>query len=702
MKNLAKTINIRITASLLALVIFAALFASCTGDGITTEPPITEAPVTSSGLPEGYTFALTVDYTVIRPEKSNETVKSASIELKNGLSALFGENMAITDDWRAPEDGALEVLIGNTNRPASQAALDALGGELKFSVSVSDKTVVVVAGSDAILPYAVSYLLDVAYFYEGAVYLPEGLNYVSETFKTLAIAENGKANYGIVYSRFANDTAKEKYVALQSAINELLVNKTQTIKNDTLSNAGKYDSSKLEILIGITDHPENAEGRAVYDYDECGFCVVGNKIIITGRTLPATFYAVERFADLLQGCLTDTENGKEIMLPYSEAVVWKYGEYASGVPDTGLTLTEAYDCGDGVVTLLYAEGDGASYDAFIAKAAEDGFACLSSRNAGNERHAVLESKTTRVFVGSTADGLRLTLEPATTRTFPSAVEADPYTTELTFMQSALNYSQTSGSTNGMSYVLQLTDGSYVVWDGGWASDAADLYLYLKQNAPNGSTPHIRVWILTHAHGDHQGCMLEFAESYADGIKLDYIGVNIPPIYSDNEGASIYSNGKLQKALAQFKGAQALKLHSGMLLDLPGADVEVLLTHEDLGVMNLHSEKRNDQSVVTRIIAETDKVLLPGDAEIVAGDYLVARWGDYLKSNYLQVAHHGSKNNPTCLDFYKVSAPSYCFFPGAQSRFNENRTTPENAYLVNLVGLKNIFVADGADKVIKLK
>lgn len=702
MKYYAKTIIIRITAPLLALVMLASLLASCTGDGITTEPPLTDAPVTTSALPEGYTFVLTGDYTVIRPEKSSETVKSASIELKNGLSAMFGENMAITDDWREPQDGALEVLVGNTNRPESAAALEALGGELKFSVSVSGKAVVVVAASDAILPYAVEYLLDIARFYEGAVYLPEGLNYVSESFKTLALAEKGRANYGIVYSRFANDTAKEKYVGLQSAINGMLANKTQTIKNDTLSTAGKYDSDKLEILIGVTDHPENAEGRALYGYNECGFCVVGNKIIITGRTLPATFYAVERFAELLGSCLADTESGKEIMLPYSEPVVWKYGEYASDLPEVGLTLTEAYDCGDGSLTLLYAEGDGASYDTFIAKAEAEGFTAVSSRNAGEERHAVLQSKSTRLFVGITADGLRLTAEPATTRTFPSEVEADPYKTELTFMQSALNYSQTGGSTNGMSYVLQLTDGSYVVWDGGWASDAADLYLYLKQNAPEGSTPHIRVWILTHAHGDHQGCLLEFADSYSDGVKLDYIGANIPPIYSDNEGASIYSNGKLQKALAKFKGAQALKLHSGMLLDLPGADIEVLLTHEDLGVMDLHSEQRNDQSVVTRILAETDKVLLPGDAEIVAGDYLVARYGEYLRSNYVQVAHHGSKNHPTCLDFYKVSAPSYCFFPGSQSRFNENKTTPENAYLVDLVGTKNIFVADGADKVINLK
>ena len=139
----------------------------------------------------------------------------------------------------------------------------------------------------------------------------------------------------------------------------------------------------------------------------------------------------------------------------------------------------------------------------------------------------------------------------------------------------------------------------------------------------------------------------------------------------------------------------------MVLHLPGADIEILLTHEDLGVNRIVSGYRNDQSVVTRIVAKSDKVLLPGDAQTIAGDYLVARYGDFLKSNYVQVAHHGSINHPTCLDFYKVSAPTYVFFPGAQSRYDENKTTTENKYIINLVGQRNVYVADGADKTVKL-
>ncbi len=693
---------------LLALLMICSLFAACGGEGsedITTEAPISNEVVTTSGVPEGYSFELTKDYAVIRSVKAGANAKSVSIELKNRLSELFGEEVAISEDWKEPEDGALEILIGSTNREESAAAESALANELRYSVSIFGKNIVITASSDALISYAVDYFLDVLYFdaENSRIYLPAELNYTSEPFSTLAIASGGKAQYGMVYSQHVSDFTKNEYLKLQSGVNELLGNKSQNIKNDALSKAGKYSPTSLEILIGATGHPENAEGRALFDYDECGFCVVGSKIIVTGRTLNSTFYAAERFLDLLEASAsTGSDGAKQILLPYAEPVVWQYKPYGYSIPETEFTLTEAYDCGDDVLALLYADAKRGDVESYIEKAISGGFEKVASNEFGSELHVTLESKTdaTRLFVSSTSDGMRLTAESLNTRSFPQSVEADPYQTSLSITQSALNYAQTSGSTNGMSYVLQLTDGSFVIWDGGWAGDAVELYQLLKRKAPQGSTPHVRMWIFTHLHGDHSNCFLEFAEEYGGAVKLDCVGINIPNIYSDAEGSSIYTNGKLVKAANQLK-TQLVKLHTGMVLHMPGADIEILLTHEDLGVNNIVSTYRNDQSVVTRIIAKSDKVLLPGDAQTIAGDYLVARYGEFLKSNYVQVAHHGSINHPTCLDFYKVSAPTYVFFPGAQSRYNENKSTPENKYIINLVGQRNVYVADGADKTVEL-
>jgi beta-lactamase superfamily II metal-dependent hydrolase len=398
------------------------------------------------------------------------------------------------------------------------------------------------------------------------------------------------------------------------------------------------------------------------------------------------------------------DNGKiDILLPYAEPVKWVYKDYCSGFPEFDDVLTDAYDCGNDVVALYYGNAPKGSLEAYTSLAEADGYEMTASYTAGSEGFATLESKSdnVRLYLSEGKDGFRITAESAQTITFPEKIERDNATTDITFTQMKLNYAATGGSTNGMSYVLQLEDGSYVIWDGGWANDAHTLNSYLKQNVPTGTIPHIRMWIFTHLHGDHSGCFLEFAQSYGASVKLDYVGFNSPTIYSDPEGDSIFTNGKLMNAISKFKSAVAVKLHTGMVLKMPGADIEVLLTHEDLGTMNIMSDYRNDQSVVTRIIVKDKKILLPGDAQTTAGEYIVGRYGSYLKSDYVQVAHHGSINHPTTLEFYKVSAPSYVFFPGAQSRFNENKNTEENAYLVKLVGISNIYVADGTDKRIKL-
>lgn len=681
---------------------------------MTTESEdFSDIPESTSGIPDGYGFEITSEYRVIRAEKASDSAKIAAAALKEGLDAFLGGEYEIGDDWAKsgsdiPADAdACEIVVGLTNRPASVSAFDALGGAMKYSVTIVGKRIIIAAQKDALLSYAVDHFLNNILYADvvgGRLLLPDTLSYTSAEYTTLTIASGGKAQYGMVYSQYATDLVKAEYVQLQTGINDILGSKSQMIKNDALSKAGKYNSAALEILLGSTGHPENPKGRAEFDYNECGFCVVGNKIIVTGRTLPATFYAAERFLELLESSVQKDESGKvEILLPYAEPVKWIYKDYCDGFPEYDGVLTEAYDCGEDTVALYYADAKKGDLEAYVSQAEAEGYVKTASHTAGTESFATLESKSdkVRLYLSEGTDGFRITAESSQTITFPETAQRDNYTTDITFTQMALNYAATGGSTNGMSYALQLDDGSYVIWDGGWAGDAHELYLYLQQHAPSGSIPHVRMWIFTHLHGDHSNCFLEFAKEYSGGVKLDYVGVNIPTIYSDPEGESIFTTGKLTSAVEKFKNAALVKLHTGMVLKMPGADIEVLLTHEDLGVMNIFSDYRNDQSVVTRIIVKDNKVMLPGDAQTTAGEYIVGRYGNYLKSNYVQVAHHGSINHPTTLEFYKVCAPSFVFFPGAQSRFNENKKTEQNAYLVNLVGIKNIYVADGADKTVKL-
>ena len=95
----------------------------------------------------------------------------------------------------------------------------------------------------------------------------------------------------------------------------------------------------------------------------------------------------------------------------------------------------------------------------------------------------------------------------------------------------------------MSYVLQLSDGKFIVVDGGYDTkeDAASIYKILTENKPaNHEQPIIAGWFITHLHIDHIGALRNFTNRYKDKVKVEGFYYNFPyvtisDIYPSNNG-----------------------------------------------------------------------------------------------------------------------------------------------------------------------
>ena len=74
------------------------------------------------------------------------------------------------------------------------------------------------------------------------------------------------------------------------------------------------------------------------------------------------------------------------------------------------------------------------------------------------------------------------------------------------------------------------------------------------------------------------------------------------------------------------------------MDFGDATVEVLFTIEDIVPSALTNV--NDSSMVIRIEIGGNSIMLLADASYVSGPKLNNMWGTYLKSDIVQVAHHG--------------------------------------------------------------
>jgi hypothetical protein len=68
------------------------------------------------------------------------------------------------------------------------------------------------------------------------------------------------------------------------------------------------------------------------------------------------------------------------------------------------------------------------------------------------------------------------------------------------------------------------------------------------------------------------------------------------------------------------------------------EIEMLFTYEDLEPSPL--EYQNTSSLVFRVTCQDNTVLVLGDASNRSCSYLVRSYGDYLKSDIVQISHHG--------------------------------------------------------------
>ena len=226
---------------------------------------------------------------------------------------------------------------------------------------------------------------------------------------------------------------------------------------------------------------------------------------------------------------------------------------------------------------------------------------------------------------------------------------------------------------GMSYVIRLTDGRFIVIDGGrdFEPDRERLFKCLSEGSPD-EKPVIAAWILTHPHSDHYLCFIGFMEQYGDRVEVERYILNFP------EGDDILHYPKLEKKDRRFEDASgktnipkmwaqieksggiAYTAHTGMRFNIGGANLEILASMDD----TIHrSSNINASSLVIRMELAGQVILWATDASF-SDARLPDKFGDYLKADILQVPHHGIQcgTAEAAMRGYDLIRPSVCLLP----------------------------------------
>ena len=287
--------------------------------------------------------------------------------------------------------------------------------------------------------------------------------------------------------------------------------------------------------------------------------------------------------------------------------------------------------------------------------------------------------------------LNLVLSPTAADTLPPAASpqkggAIPCTvTQL---------NQNPAEFNGMGYVLQLTDGSFIVYDGGYP-ESADELLSTLQSLSGGAKPIVRAWVMTHLHGDHTGAFKRLAarENCTELFSLEYAIYS--PVPSDHPAI----NGEIenpagilksfQQAVARFPEAKLVYAHTGMQFTFSNLSMEILYTTESL-YKNLRTpDKFNNTSIISRLKDESGSLLFTGDVDTLGANLAERLYGAELASDMVQMSHHGL-NGP--YSFYEKVGAHTLWYPCSTSFYEEGSNKPMRSALEKAPATREIIIA----------
>lgn len=250
--------------------------------------------------------------------------------------------------------------------------------------------------------------------------------------------------------------------------------------------------------------------------------------------------------------------------------------------------------------------------------------------------------------------------------------------------------------DGMSYVIECDDGSIVVVDGGMHVDAASLVEHLKKYTAQ-RRPRVDLWIFTHPHADHTFCFIEASKSFKDDLDVKTVYCNFAEdeFFERIQPSVIGENKAFFEGVRAF-GAEHRVAQRGDRFKFGSVEIEVLYTYSDLPPISERPQQNtNDTSTVFRLNCKGQSVLFLGDVEREADLVMMKLYGDKLKSDVCQVAHHGCYSS-TC-EFYDFIKPEILLWPVAQERFvHYINSVKASHYLVSQMGVKDIFLEGHGD------
>lgn len=516
----------------------------------------------------------------------------------------------------------------------------------------------------------------------------------------LKIIVNGVSNITVMRPDKADNSSMVVACAtdIRKAIGDY-TSVTPAIKTDWTKD-GTHDPNTVEILVGNTDYAETAAVLSELSYGEYVVKVVGNKLVVAAYTDTALRAATNKLIKQIKELSTEGN----LTIPADLLLAETVDKDLAALPSyDGGTFYATYSCGGEAMEIIVKNTNADEYQKYLKKLEENGYTQYTTNTIKDNHFATYNNKNYTISAGfyKYENAARIIIEDLAPAV---GLESDNKYTAVTTSQITMigtAYTTSSGdyNGNGLSMLIRLTDGRFIVVDGGHnkAENSANLLKAMKEQSSGylkaGEKITVAAWIITHSHGDHNGMINSQYGNFTSSVKVERFLVNFmaeserqKAISSASYGGN-WSSGEGGGYTTTLKVASNMKavVHTvrvGQVFYFADLKLEVLYTIDSYGPEVCNA--LNTTSLIMKMTFGDGTVYMSTGDATGPGMQIVSRmFGDYLKSDIVQVAHHGYSTWGTesgTIAAYKLMQPSIVLWPQGLKAYPNYKTKSYNIVL----------------------
>ena len=244
---------------------------------------------------------------------------------------------------------------------------------------------------------------------------------------------------------------------------------------------------------------------------------------------------------------------------------------------------------------------------------------------------------------------------------------------------------------GNSFIVTTPDGKLIVIDGGWRSDTDHLIDRLREISGE-KTPHIHGWLLSHAHSDHIDAFMGVYERRKGDVVIDRVYYNFPSeqYCTRAEPAEGHTVREFYSLLPEFAGIAQI-VSQGDVFSVGDAVFEVMYSFDPSVAVN----SINNTSTVFRMTLCGKTTLWLGDLGAGAGEKMLRCQGEKLKSDIVQMAHHGQGGVDRPV--YETISPKICLWPTPRWLWDNDAGKGYNTHTFKTIIVQGWMKEIGADE-----